>query len=83
MPVMYDSQAASDTLTLLLANAMHRNEPIKARAAQVKRTAKLIQQRTKDNSLKNACRSLRNAATDGLVIQAIELAEHNYFHKRG
>lgn len=81
MPLLYDYNVASDTLTLLLTNALHRNETIKERASQVKRTAKIIQQRTKDKSLKNACRSLRNAKTDGLVIQAIELAEHNYFHQ--
>ena len=72
-------QDASDTLTLMLTNAVHRDKPLAIRAHHIKRVAKIVQNRTKDKSLKNACRALRNAQTNGLVVQAIELAEYRYF----
>ena len=68
-----------DTLTLLLANAIHREEDREKRALKIKKTAKLIQKRTKDKKLKQACHKIRDEKCNSLIIKALETAEYRYF----
>lgn len=79
MTAQQDAKALQDTLTLFLTNAVHRGRPEHRRAAQIRRTAKAIRKRTKNKQLKDACIRVCNAIDDSLVIQAIELAEEQYF----
>ena len=76
---MTAEQIKSDTLTLLLANAIHYSEPPKERAKAIRKCAKVICQRTKDKALKSACRAIRNEKNDYLVVKSLNVAQASYF----
>lgn len=80
----YSSQTLSirsDTLNLFLTNAFARNQTLEERSQKIKHCAKAIQLRTKDSTLKLACKKLRKEKSPSLVVQAIDKAE-NQFHAR-
>ncbi len=74
----------SDTLSILLCNRIHSELDVKHRALKIAKCCKVIRDKTKDNILYNACRSVIKAASDGHyvdVIKSIELTEYNYFRE--
>jgi len=74
----------NDTLSILLCNRVHSRLDDKHRAIKIAKTCKIIRDKTKDNVLYNACRSVIKAASKGNyidVIKSIELTEINYFHE--
>jgi len=77
------SDLHSDTLNLLLANAINKNETTAVRAQRIRNCAKAISKRTKDKAFKAACKSIRNTKDDLLVIYAVAKAEYNYFNGEG
>lgn len=72
----------SNTLTLLLSNAINRDLPDKQRADKIRKCAKTINNKTTEKSLKNACKALRNQKNDTLVISSIERAEQSFWEQR-
>ncbi len=72
------NEIRSDTLNLLLSSAINRHLGSIKQAQAVRKCAKAICSRTKDNPLKNACRSIRNEKSDMLVIKAMDNAEYKY-----
>ena len=72
----------SDTLTILLCNQVHRFLSDKDRAIKISKCCKIIRDRTKDEFLYNACRSVIKATSSGDysdVVRSIDLTEYNYF----
>lgn len=66
---------------ILLCNAVHRDLPIKQRAMKISKTCKIVRDRTKDDVLYGACRSVIKSVSNGLyqkACEAIELTERNY-----
>ncbi len=71
----------SDTLIILLCNRVNEYMDDKHRALKIAKCCKVIRDRTKDNILYNACRSVIKATSNGAykdVINSIELTEYNY-----
>ena len=71
----------SDTLIILLCNRVNEYMDDKHRALKIAKCCKVIRDRTKDNILYNACRSVIKATSNGDykdVINSIELTEYNY-----
>ena len=71
----------SDTLSILLCNRINQHLDDKQRAIKISKCCKIIRDKTKDNILYNACRSVIKAASSGAysdVIKSIELTEYNY-----
>ena len=74
----------SDTLSILLCNRINSDLDVKHRAIKIAKCCKIIRDKTKDNILYNACRSVIKAASNGHyidVIKSIELTEVNYFRE--
>lgn len=72
----------SDTLSLLLCNRVNAHLDVKHRAIKIAKCAKAVRDRTKDNLLYQACRSVILATSGGAyddVIKSIELTENNYW----
>ena len=72
----------NDTLSILLCNRINSYMDDKHRALKIAKTCKIIRDKTKDNILYNACRSVIKATSNGAyvdVIKSIELTEYNYF----
>jgi hypothetical protein len=76
---MTAAEIKSDTLTLLLTNAIHRDKEPEQRAKAIRKCAKVICNRTNDKALKNACRMIRNEKNDQLVSKCLDTAEIKYF----
>jgi hypothetical protein len=75
-------QIQCDTLSILLANRIHSHLDIKSRSTKIAKCCKVIRDKTKDNILYEACRSIINANSNGNykdVIRAIGLTEVRYF----
>ena len=78
----------NDTLSILLANRIHQHLDVKHRALKIAKCCKLIRNKTKDEILYNACRSVIKATSNGAyldVVKSIHLTELNYFkeYKQG
>lgn len=76
-----NEQKNSDILTLLLANAMHRDLPLKSRAIKIKRACKAIRDSTKDQELYKQCKLIIKGISNGQYQQAvdsIEITERNF-----
>ena len=76
----------SDTLTLLICNQFHKHLTDKQRAIKIAKCCKVVRDRTKDQTLYNACRSVIKAVGEGRyakVIEALKLTENNYFYEYG
>jgi len=72
----------SDTLNILLCNQVHKDLPDKDRAIKISKCCKSVRDRTKDNVLYNACRSVIKATSNGSysdVVKSIDLTELNYY----
>ena len=71
----------SDTLSILLCNQINKGLPDKQRAIKIARCCKIIRDKTKDEVLYAACRSVIKATGKGFysdVITSINLTEENY-----
>ncbi len=74
----------SDTLNILICNQIHKSLPDKDRAIKISKCCKAVRDRTKDNVLYNACRSVIKATSNGAycdVIKSIDLTECNYYRE--
>jgi hypothetical protein len=74
----------SDTLTILLSNAIHRDLDIKKRAIKIAKTCKVVRDRTKDDVMYNACKSVIKTVSNGnysKACEAIELTEQNFYRE--
>ena len=77
-----EKQIRNDTLSILLANRINSHLDDKCRSIKIARCCKVIRDKTKDNVLYDACRSIISANSNGKykdVIRAIGLTEINYF----
>ena len=72
-----------DTLNVLLANAMNRNESDEYRAKAIRKCAKAVCQRTPDKVLKHTCKIIRNEKRTSVIIEFIETAEVKYYINYG
>lgn len=71
----------SDTLTILLCHQQHKHMSNKSRAIKIAKCCKIVRDRTKDETLYNACRNLINATSTGKydrVIGTLNKLECNY-----
>lgn len=76
----------NDTLTLLLCNQAHKFLPVKQRAMKIAKCCKIVRDRTKDELLYNACRSVIKGVSTGAyddVIKAMAITESNYYFEYG
>ncbi len=83
---MSAEQIKSDTLTILLCNQVNKFLPTKQRAIKIAKCCKAVRDRTKDELLYNACRSVIRATSNGAyedVVKSIALTESNYFFEYG
>ena len=74
----------NDTLSILLSNRIHQHLDVKHRALKIAKCCKLIRDKTKDEILYNACRSVIKATSNGAyfdVVKSIHLTELNYFQE--
>lgn len=74
----------NDTLTLLICNQVHKGLSDKNRAIKISKCCKVIRDKTKDQVLYNACRSVIKATSSGAysdVVKSINLTEANYFRE--
>lgn len=77
-----EAEIQSDTLTILPCNQVHKFLSDKDRAIKISKCCKIIRDRTKDEFLYNACRSVVKATSSGAysdVVRSIDLTEYNYF----
>ena len=75
-------QIKYETLTILLCNRVHSGLSLKHRAMKLANTCKKIRDKTKDEILYNACRSIIKAVSGGnylASIKAVNMTEYNYF----
>ena len=78
------AQIKSDTLSILLCNRIHERLDVKHRAMIIAKTCKIIRDKTKDEVLYNACRSVIKAASGGHyldVVKSINETEYNYYRE--
>ena len=71
----------NDTLSILLCNQFHKDLPVKDRAIKISKCCKKIRDKTTDEILMNACRSVIKATSNGAysdVVKSINLTEENY-----
>ncbi len=76
------AQIKQDTLHLLLSNALHRDLPVKQRAMKIAKACKKVRDKTKDDVLFNACKSVISSVSKGNyhgACRALELTECNYW----
>ncbi|MCP4326470.1 MAG: hypothetical protein GY787_32480 [Alteromonadales bacterium] len=81
---MSAEQVRSDTLTLLLCNQVNKFLDDKSRSIKISKCCKIVRDRTKDDVLYKACRSIINANSKGLyakVIEAMNKTEENYYRE--
>jgi len=81
---MNAQEIKSDTLTLLLCNQVHKGLDDKSRSIKIAKCCKVIRDRTKDDVLYKACRTVIKANSDGKynnVIQAINKTQENYYRE--
>jgi hypothetical protein len=81
---MSAEEIKSDTLNILLCNQLNKHLTAKQRAMKIAKCCKAVRDRTKDNILYNACRSVIKATSSGAyddVIKSIALTESNYFYE--
>lgn len=75
---MKAEQIKSDTLSILLSHAWHSNLNVKQQAIAIARTCKKIRDKTKDELLYNACRSIIKAVSEGRYQKAIDAIDFTY-----
>ncbi len=66
----------NDTLSLLLCNRMNEHLGQKQQAIKVAKCCKIVRDRTKDDILYNACRSVIKAVSQGAYEDAVKSMYH-------